>query len=317
MKIPEISSKHLLTVSDLSQDEILSLFSFTAELKAMQKSGTPHELLKGKLLAMIFEKSSTRTRVSFEAGMFQLGGHAMFLSKDDIQLGRGESVADTARVLSRYVDAIMIRTYEHAKAEELARHADVPVINGLTDTYHPCQALADFFTIYEQRKSFKGVKLAYVGDGNNVAHSLMLCGAILGAHVAVATPDVYKPAREVIDRAKRLSEKHGGTITLLRDPREAAKDADFIYTDVWVSMGQEHDAEDRRIALHDYRINRALVSLCAPGCRVMHCLPAHRGEEIDGDVMDSEMSIVYDQAENRLHIQKALLCALVLGNSRR
>ncbi len=316
MKIPKIASKHLLTVSDLSREEILSLFSFAAKLKAMQKAGKPHELLKGKLLAMIFEKSSTRTRVSFEAGMFQLGGHAMFLSRDDIQLGRGETVADTARVLSRYVDAIMIRTFEHAKAEELARHADVPVINGLTDTYHPCQALADFFTIYERRKSFEGVKLTYVGDGNNVAHSLLLCGAILGAHVAVATPNIYTPAQEVIDRARQFSKIHGGSITLQRDPAEAAKDADFIYTDVWVSMGQEDDAEDRRIALHDYRINRSLLSHCAPGCKVMHCLPAHRGEEIDGDVMDSEMSIVYDQAENRLHIQKALLCALLHNKNR-
>ncbi len=312
MKIPKIASKHLLTVSDLSREEILSLFSFAAKLKAMQKAGKPHELLKGKLLAMIFEKSSTRTRVSFEAGMFQLGGHAMFLSKDDIQLGRGETVADTARVLSRYVNAIMIRTFEHAKAEELARHADVPVINGLTDTYHPCQALADFFTIYEQRTSVEGVKLAYVGDGNNVAHSLMLCGAILGAHVAVATPDIYTPSKGVIERAKEFSRMHGGSVTIQRDPAEAVKDADFIYTDVWVSMGQEDDAEDRRIALRDYRINRSLVSLGAAGCKVMHCLPAHRGEEIDEDVMDSEMSIVFEQAENRLHIQKALLCALVL-----
>lgn len=317
MKIPKIASKHLLTVSDLSREEILSLFDFAAKLKAMQKAGKPHELLKGKLLAMIFEKSSTRTRVSFEAGMFQLGGHAMFLSKDDIQLGRGETVADTARVLSRYVDAIMIRTFEHTKAEELARHADVPVINGLTDTYHPCQALADFFTIYEHRKSLNGVKLAYVGDGNNVAHSLMLGGAILGMHIALATPDVYKPAEQVIEKAIQLSKAQGGTITLQHDPHEAAKGADFIYTDVWVSMGQEDDADDRRCALHNYRINRSLVSLCDPGCKVMHCLPAHRGEEIDSEVMDSEISIVYEQAENRLHIQKALLCAFVYGNNRR
>lgn len=316
MKPPKIKSKHLLTVSDLSQEEILSLFDFTARLKALQKTGKPHEILKGKLLAMIFEKSSTRTRVSFEAGMFQLGGHAMFLSKDDIQLGRGETVADTARVLSRYVDAIMIRTFEHSKAEELARHASVPVINGLSDSYHPCQALADFFTIYEYRRSFKGVKLAYVGDGNNVAHSLMLCGAILGARVSVASPQYYEPAQEVIDKALELSKQHGGSIELTHNPGEAAKDADFIYTDVWVSMGQEDDAEDRRNALHEYRINRALVSHCSPGCKVMHCLPAHRGEEIDADVMDSEMSIVYDQAENRLHIQKALLSSLMYGHNR-
>ncbi|MCX7678907.1 MAG: ornithine carbamoyltransferase [Spirochaetes bacterium] len=314
MKIPNMASKHLLTVSDLTQKEILALFKFTAKLKAMHKARQRHDLLKGKVLAMIFEKSSTRTRVSFEVGMFQLGGHALFLSKDDIQLGRGETIADTARVLSRYVDAIMIRTFEQEKAEELAHHSSVPVINGLTDTHHPCQALADFFTIFECNKTFKGIKIAYIGDGNNVAHSLMLCGAILGAHVAVATPKQYRPADFVTEEAMILAQKNGGHIELTTDAREAAKDAHYLYTDVWVSMGQEKDKENKLAAFREYRITKDLLSQAAQGCKIMHCLPAHRGEEIESEVMDSEASIVFDQAENRLHVQKALLTILIRGH---
>jgi len=316
VKIPRVTTKDLLTVTDFSGEEVLKLFKFAAKLKRAQKRGKSHELLLGRSLAMIFEKRSTRTRVSFEVGMNQLGGHALFLGKDDIQLGRGETVGDTAKVLSRYVDAIMIRTYTHESVVDLARNARVPVINGLTDSYHPCQALADFFTIYELRGSARGVKLAYVGDGNNMANSLLLCAALLGADVAVATPKNYMPDREAVNKALELSASSGSKVEITTDPGLAAENADFVYTDVWVSMGQEEGAEERRNALHDYKITRTLMERCAPGCRVMHCLPAHRGEEIDADVMDSEMSIVFEQAENRLHIQKALLCTLILNNGR-
>jgi ornithine carbamoyltransferase len=315
VKIPKVKSKDLVSVTDLSRKEIMSIFRLASKLKRAQKKGKRHEFLCGKSLAMIFEKRSTRTRVSFEVGMSQLGGHALFLGKDDIQLGRGETVGDTARVLSRYVDAIMIRTYSHASVMELAKSAGVPVINGLTDSYHPCQALTDFFTIYETRESFDGVKMAYVGDGNNMSNSLMLCAAILGADISVATPERYMPENEAVRRAMEIAAQSGSRVEVTTDPGLAAENADFIYTDVWVSMGQEEGAEERRRALAGYRISRALLEKCAPGCRVMHCLPAHRGEEIDADVMDSDMSIVFEQAENRLHIQKALLCTLILNNT--
>ncbi len=311
MKIPQVKTKDLLAVTDLSYDEIISIFKLTAKLKGDRKKGKRHRILRKKSLAMIFEKSSTRTRVSFEAGIYQLGGQALFLSSDDIQLGRGETFSDTANVLSRYVDCIMIRTDDHEKVVSLAREASIPVINGLTDSYHPCQALTDFFTMYEKSGSLKGLKLAYVGDGNNVANSLILAGAILGVNIAIASPKKYQPDISIVAEAYRLSSRSGATITITADIDEAVRGADYIYTDVWTSMGQEKEAARRRKAFAKYRITTEMLKKCNPGCMVMHCLPAHRGEEIDGDVIDSSQSIVFDQAENRLHVQKAVMCTLM------
>lgn len=312
MKTPTIKSKDLLTVTDLSKNEILDIFKFSLKLKRETYQGKAHKLLSGKTLAMIFEKSSTRTRVSFETGVLQLGGNALFLNKNDIQLGRGESVPDTARVLSRYVDGIMIRAFKQEMVAELARYADIPVINGLTDLYHPCQALSDLFTIYEREKNLK-VKLSYIGDGNNVAHSLLLCASLLGVDISIASPKGYLPDTNIVERAFLLSKESGSTVNITTDIDLAVENANYIYTDVWVSMGQEKEAGKRRRALSKYKISSKLLNKCTDNCLVMHCLPAHRGEEIDDDVMDSDKSIIFDQAENRLHLQKGLLCAL-MGN---
>ncbi len=311
MKIPKLAAKDLVTLTDLTAREILGIFDLSARLKKELAAGRRTPILEGKTLAMIFEKNSTRTRVSFEAGMFQLGGYALFLSRDDIQLGRGETVADTARVLSRYVDGIMIRTDRHSKVEELAKNATVPVINGLSDTYHPCQALADFFTIYEREKRLEKIKLAYVGDGNNMAHSLLIGAAMLGMDISVACPRGYQPDSRISAQAFSISSGTGSKVTVTTDIGLAVEGADYLYTDVWTSMGMEKEAVRRRKAFAGYRITRKILSKCSDRCAVMHCLPAHRGEEIDDDVIDSECSIVFDQAENRLHVQKALVCALM------
>ncbi len=311
MKIPQVGGKDLLSVTDLSREEIMGLFAFTRKLKKDSGQGKHHRYLEGKTLAMIFEKTSTRTRVSFEAGLFQLGGHALFLSNDDIQLGRGETIADTARVLSRYVDAIMIRTYSHNKVIELARNASVPVINGLSDMFHPCQALSDFFTVYEREGRFKNRKLAYVGDGNNVAHSLVLGAALLGMDISIASPKGYQPDTRVVETAFQLSAASGAKIEVTTDINLAVENAHYLYTDVWVSMGQEKEAGRRKKVFSGFRVTRKVLHRCADNCRVMHCLPAHRDEEIESAVLDSERSIVLDQAENRLHVQKALMCALM------
>ncbi len=311
MKIPNINARHLLTVTDLTGPEIISLFRFTDHLKKTLREGKEHAYLKGKILAMIFEKRSTRTRVSFEAGIIQLGGHGIFLSSDDIQIGRGETIADTARVLSRYVNGIMIRTYSHDIIEELAANSAISVINGLTDTYHPCQALTDFFTIYERKRDLKGIKLTYVGDGNNMANSLLLGGSLLGVDVSVAAPKGYQPEKEIVRRSEELGAISGARIDVTDDIDRAVAEANYLYTDVWVSMGQEREAAAKKKALKKYKITARMLAKCAPGCLVMHCLPAHRGEEIDDDVIDSDRSIVFDQAENRLHMQKALMSALL------
>ncbi len=311
MKIPVLKTKHLLSVADLSKDEILNLFQFAAKLKKDHKKNRDHKYLSGKTLGMIFEKSSTRTRVSFETGMLQLGGHALFLETNDMQLGRGETIADTARVLSRYVNAIMIRTYSHNIVEELAANANIPVINGLSDSSHPCQGLADYFTIFERTGDITGIKLFYIGDGNNVANSLILGAAILGMSISVACPKVYMPDKDLIEKAEQLSLKTGARIMITSDIDEAARGANFIYTDVWVSMGQEKDVKKKKKILAGYKISTEILNKCAPGCLVMHCLPAYRGDEIDSDVMDSDRSIIFEQAENRLHIQKAIMCALI------
>ncbi|HQO00910.1 MAG TPA: ornithine carbamoyltransferase [Spirochaetota bacterium] len=316
MKIPSLRTKDLLTVTDCSREEILELFAFTEKLKAQTKAGRQHHILKGKTLGMVFEKSSTRTRVSFETGILQLGGHALFLSKNDIQLGRGETIGDTAQVLSRYVDGIMLRTFAHDTIIGLADNASIPVINGLSDSFHPCQALTDFFTIYEREKDFSHVKLAYVGDGNNVACSLLLTAGILGVDISIACPGKYMPDRKVVDAAQKLAAATGAKVQITSDIDEAVQSATYLYTDVWVSMGMEKDTAKRKKDFKKYQINRKLLDKCAPGCRVLHCLPAHRGEEITDDVMDSPQSIVFDQAENRLHLQKALMCAL-MGKNRK
>lgn len=311
MKIPKVANKDLVNVTDLSTDEVLSLFKFAKKLKKETRLGKHHKLLEGKTLGMIFEKSSTRTRVSFEVGTYQLGGQALFLSRDDIQLGRGETTSDTARVLSRYVDAIMIRAYSHNTVIELSEYADVPVINGLSDLYHPCQGLTDLFTIYEREKKLPNTKIAYVGDGNNVAHSLLLTAALTGIDIAVASPRGYSPSKDVVERAFNLSTETDSQVNVTTDINLAVDGANYIYTDVWVSMGQEKQAAKRRKALSKYKITRKVLDKCAPDCKVMHCLPAHRGEEIDEDVLESDQSIVFEQAENRMHLQKALLCSLL------
>lgn len=259
---------------------------------------------------MIFQKASTRTRVSFETAMFHLGGLAMFLSKNDLQMGRGEPIEDTARVLSRYVDGILIRTYSHQEVLDLARYADVPVINGLTDDFHPTQALADLLTIWEHKDTLAGLKLAYVGDGNNVAHSLLLAGALVGMHVAVACPQGYEPNPAVVEKAKALAESPE-QIQLLREPEEAVRGAQVLYTDVWASMGQEAEAAQRRKVFARYQINRELLAMAEPEAIVMHCLPAHRGEEITEEVIEGPQSVVFDEAENRMHAHKAILAALL------
>ncbi|MCL5025835.1 MAG: ornithine carbamoyltransferase [Chloroflexi bacterium] len=284
-----------------------------ARLKAEQKAGTARPLLAGKVLGMIFQKPSLRTRVSFEVGMRQLGGHAMYLAPDEIQLGRRESVPDAARVLSRFVDGIMIRTFAHREVEVLAEHATVPVVNGLSDFSHPCQALADMLTIYEKRGRLEGLTLAYVGDGNNVAHSLLLAAGLAGMNMAVASPQGYECDPQVVARARASAQANGCVLRFVADPREAVRDADIIYTDVWVSMGQETEQQQRVSVFDPYRVDARLVELASPDVLVMHCLPAHRGEEITDEVLDGPHSIVLDQAENRLHAQKAVL-ALLMGN---
>ncbi len=311
MKLSRLNTKDLVSVTDLTGKEIMELFRFAADLKKDAARGRHHDLLKKKSLAMIFEKSSTRTRVSFETGITQLGGHALYLDANDIQLTRGETIVDTARVLSRYVDGIMIRTFSHDNVMELARNATVPVINGLSDAHHPCQALADFFTIYEREASMKGLTLAYVGDGNNVAHSLILCAALLGVHISLACPVQYEPDPAVVEEGRRIAARSGSLIEVTRDPAEAVRHAGYVYTDVWISMGEEKQAAKKKKALGKYKITRELLSKGRADSRVMHCLPAHRDEEIEADILDSSRSIVFDQAENRLHVQKAVMCALM------
>lgn len=294
--------KHLLKLLDYSHEEIIDLLNLADQLKYEQKHGIPHPRLAGKTLGMIFEKSSTRTRVSFEVGMYQLGGHALFLSSHDLQIGRGEPVEDTARVLSRYLDGIMIRTFAQQEVEDLARYGSIPIINGLTDFAHPCQVLADLMTIREHKGTTDGLKLAFIGDGNNMAHSLIVGGLKTGMRVAVATPDGYKPDTEIM----KFATEHGG-FEWTNDPMKAAEGADVVYTDVWASMGQESEAELRKKAFAGFQVNAELMSRTNSGCMVLHCLPAHRGEEITADVLEQHANEIFDEAENRLHAQKAVL----------
>lgn len=304
----------LLSIHELSADDVEEILSLAADLKAKQKAGIPHPLLAGKTLGMIFEKSSTRTRVSFEVGMYQLGGQALFLSSRDLQLGRGEPIKDTARVLSRYLDGIMIRTYGHERIEELARYADIPVINALSDLLHPCQALTDLLTIREYKgKNLAGLKMAYVGDGNNMTHSLMYAATKVGMDFAAATPEGYEPNAEVVANAKADAAATGVTVTITHNPMEAVAGANVIVTDTWASMGQEAEHDARTAVFRPYQVNWELVAESGdPRCIVMHCLPAYRGEEITEEVFEEFADVIFDEAENRLHVQKAIM-ALVMG----
>jgi ornithine carbamoyltransferase len=308
--------KDLLDVAAVPKSAVEGLLTLAAQLKAKHHRGVSHPLLQGKTLGLLFQKPSTRTRVSFEAGMNQLGGHALVLPMADIQLSRGESVSDTARVLSRYLDGIVIRTYDHATVEEWAREAAMPVINGLTDLSHPCQALSDLLTIKEKKGRVKGIKIAYVGDGNNVANSLIEAAAKMGMTIALGCPSGYQPDQHVIDRARVEAASTGAVIELGQDPYVAVKDADVIYADVWISMGREREQARRLKVLAPYQVNSRLVAKAKPDAIVMHCLPAHRGEEITAEVLDGPQSVIIDQAENRLHMQKAILTKL-LGERRR
>jgi len=303
--------KDLLAIADLTPKDIEKILKRSTVLKKLQKQGKDHKTLKGKSLGMIFEKASTRTRVSFEVGMFQLGGQALFLSPSDLQIGRGEPIADTARTLSRYLDGIMIRTFAQATVEELALFASIPVINGLTDLHHPCQALADLLTIQEQKKRLKGLTLAYVGDGNNVANSLIQACVKVGIHFAIACPRGYELDAAILSAAKAEGRKTGASVMVTNDPFRAVKNSDIVYTDVWASMGQEAEHARRLKAFRNYQVDGKLMKAANAGALVMHCLPAHRGEEITAAVIDGPQSVIFDQAENRLHVQKAVLDMLL------
>ena len=308
-----LRNKDLISIHDLSVGEVATILDVSRKLKKKQKLGEPHEYLKGKTLAMIFSKASTRTRVSFETGFHQLGGHPIYMTESTSQIGRGEPVKDTARVLSRFVDGIMIRTYSHEAVKELADYASVPVINGLTDLLHPCQALTDMFTILEYKDVLKGRKLVYVGDGNNMAHSLMFACAKVGMNMVCASPKGYQPDPQIVNMAKMDAAITGCTIKVEEDLYEAAKGADVLYTDVWASMGEEAEKEVRVKALHDYQINAELLSVARPDAMVLHCLPAHRGEEISTAVFEAHADEIFTEAENRLHVQKAVLAVLLAG----
>ena len=306
-KAPRSFGKDLLTVSAISPAQVARLLRLAAELKMKRRHGIVYQPLIGATLGLLFEKPSTRTRVSFEAGMNQLGGQSLFLSTADIQLCRGETIADTARVLSRYLDGLVVRTYDHAIVEEWAQQATIPVINGLTDLFHPCQALSDLLTIQEKKGTLKGVKLAYVGDGNNVSNSLIEAAVKVGMIVNVACPNGYEPDQRIVDLAREEAVKTGASVTLTENPHMAVKEADVIYTDVWISMGREREQSRRLKILAPYQLNERLLKEARPDAIVMHCLPAHRGQEITASVLDGDHSVVLDQAENRLHMQKAIL----------
>ena len=307
----KMKGRDLLSLHDFTPEEVSAFLDLAAELKEKQKWSVPHPYLQGKTLGMIFQKSSTRTRVSFEVAMVQLGGYPMFLNANDLQLGRGESIADTARVLSRYLDGIMIRTFAQADVEELARYAGIPIINGLTDLLHPCQVLADLLTIQEQKGRLAGLKLAYVGDGNNVCHSLIFGCAKVGMHISAASPQGYKPNEDIVRLAKEDAAATGSRIEILTDPVEAVQDADVVVTDVWASMGQEAEQDERIKIFTPYQVNAELVAHARPDFIFLHCLPAHRGEEVTAEIIDGTASVVWEEAENRLHAQKAVLAMLL------
>lgn len=306
-----MSLKHFISIHDITVEEFNHLMELALKLKKEHKAGVKHTMLEGKTLGMIFTKSSTRTRISFEVGMYQLGGHPMYLNANDMQLGRGESIYDTANVMSRFVDGIMIRTYDHQDVLDLAKFGSVPVINALTDYLHPCQAMADLMTVYEHKGALKGLKLAYVGDGNNVAHSLLYACAKAGMHMSVATPVGYECDAEVVANAQADAKETGAQIIVCNDPVEAMKDADVVCTDTWTSMGQEAEKAERVKIFQSYQVNKELFSHAKDDAIFIHCLPAYRGYEVTEDIIDGPMSVVFDEAENRLHAQKAILVALM------
>ena len=306
-----MKGKDLISINDLSVEETYQIFELSQTLKQKQLTGEPHKLLEGKTLGMIFHKRSTRTRISFETGIYQLGGIGLYFGPDDLQLGKSENIHDSAKVLSRYLSGIMIRTFSHQDVIDLAKYADIPVINGLTDLLHPCQVLTDLFTILEKKRQLKGLKLAYIGDGNNMAHSLLHGCSKVGMDISIASPSGYTPKEEIVNNAKRNAAYMGSKIEITNDPVAAVRNADVIYTDVWASMGQESEAAERRNHFMKYQVNPELVKNAKSDYLFMHCLPAHRGDEVVNEVVDSENSVVFDEAENRLHVQKAIM-ALVM-----
>lgn len=310
-----LKGKDLLSIYDLEVGEVATILDVSKKLKKMHQLGIPHKYLAGKTLGMIFSKASTRTRVSFEVGFWHLGGHSIYLNDLSSQVGRGEPIRDTARVLSRYVDGIMIRTFSHESVEELAKYATIPVINGLTDKLHPCQALTDIFTVQEYKNTIKGRTMVYVGDGNNMAHSLMFACAKVGMNITVASPKNYQPDPEITRLSQEIAATTGAVVKIMDDPMAAAVNADVLYTDVWASMGMEEEQNIRQVAFRDYQINSAMLKVAREDAIVMHCLPAHRGEEITDEVLEGPQSVVFDQAENRLHVQKAIM-ALLMSDER-
>lgn len=306
-----MKGKSLISINDLSVEEIYQIFELSKNLKEKKLTGEPHKVLEGKTLGMIFAKPSTRTRISFETGIYHLGGIGMYFGPNDLQLGKSENVSDTAQVLSRYLDGIMIRTFSHQDVMDLAKYGSIPVINGLTDLLHPCQVLTDLFTILEKRRTLQGLKLAYLGDGNNMAHSLLHGCSKVGMDIAIASPSGYTPQKEIVDNANANAKYMGSKVEILEDPNEVVKDADIVYTDVWASMGQESEAQERRTHFEKYQVNPELVKGAKDDYLFMHCLPAHRGDEVVNEVADSKNSVIFDEAENRLHVQKAIM-ALVM-----
>lgn len=303
--------KDLLKMNDLSKEEILDILNLADQLKYEKNHGIEHHLLKGKSLGMIFSKASTRTRVSFEVGMYELGGNPLFLSASDLQIGRGEPICDTARVLSRYLDGIMIRTFEQEEVDTLAKYSSIPIINALTDDEHPCQILADLMTIREQKNSFEGLKVCYIGDGNNMAHSLMVGCLKLGMNFSIASPKGYYPKEEYLKLANTIAQGENALFTLTNSPKDAVENADVVITDVWASMGQEAESEKRKTAFESYCVNSSLMEFAKKDAIVLHCLPAHREEEISTEVLEKHADVIFDEAENRLHAQKAILVKLL------
>lgn len=306
-----LNGKSFVSLNDFSEDEFFQIFDLSESLKNKQKNGTTHRLLEGKTLGMIFSKPSTRTRISFEVGIYQLGGIGMFFNQNDLQLKKSENISDTAKVLSRFLSGIMIRTFEHQDVIDLARYASIPVINGLTDLMHPCQVMADLFTILEKKKKLKGLKLAYIGDGNNMAHSLLHGCSKVGMDISIASPLKFQPNKIIVDEAIDNAKKHGSKVEVIIDPFEAVKNADVIYTDVWASMGQESESQERKKIFKPYQINKNLVLNAKEDYLFMHCLPAHRGDEVVNEIADSPNSVIFDEAENRLHVQKAIMALLM------
>ncbi len=306
-----MKGRSLISINDLTHEEIWQIFDLTKTLKLNRLSGAPHRLLEGKKLGMIFSKPSTRTRVSFEVGIYELGGIGLYFGPTDLQLGKSENISDTAKVLSRYLDGIMIRTFAHQDVIDLARYGSIPVINGLTDLLHPCQGLTDLFTILEKKGNLKGLKLAFIGDGNNVAHSLLNGCSKTGMDITIACPKGYEPDKDIVAGAMANAKYFNSKVEILNDPKEAVKNADVIYTDVWASMGQEKEAAERKKIFMNYQINQELVKLAKDDYLFLHCLPAHRGDEVVNEVIDSANSVVFDEAENRLHVQKAIMALLL------